>query len=105
MGLDGSATNPNEMVAGCLADKMWAIINGDDVPIWPNTLLVEMAACCTKGEDKMDCIQDLQKPYFLIQRLGQKNASKRAGPEDDAIAAAYFIKAVNKRIEANRLVE
>ena len=56
-------------VAGCLLDKVVAITVENGVEEFANDLLVDLAACCTRGPD--GCVASLAESYLAIGALGK----------------------------------
>ena len=79
---DGSADNnfhagdftvskrESTQVAGCLLDKVVAITVENGIDEFANDLLVDLAACCTRGQ-VMDCVAMLAPSYTAIGALGK----------------------------------
>jgi len=56
--------------AGCLLDKVVAVASPEDgIKNFPNDLLADVAACCTRG-DTSGCISGLGESYAAIGALG-----------------------------------
>ena len=56
-------------VAGCLLDKVVAITVENGIEEFANDLLVDLAACCTRGPD--GCVASLAESYLAIGALGK----------------------------------
>merc|ERR1712083_628365 len=98
MGIKGKAKNEKESTAGCLIDKIGAIVDERGVREFVNDLQVDLAACCTK--DKADCMGDVWEAYGLLTAVNLKEAK----PEDvEAQVAAHLIHAVVKRVHIDRV--
>ena len=56
-------------VAGCLLDKVVAVTVENGIEEFANDLLVDLAACCTRGPD--GCVASLAESYLAIGALGK----------------------------------
>ena len=68
-------------VAGCLLDKVVAITVENGIEEFANDLLVDLAACCTRGPD--GCVASLAESYLAIGALGKLDgfsSTKRTKP-------------------------
>mmetsp|Transcript_63333 Transcript_63333/g.185167 ORF Transcript_63333/g.185167 Transcript_63333/m.185167 type:complete len:168 (-) Transcript_63333:67-570(-) len=95
--LEGPMTVKEE-VAGCLLDKVGAIVEEGGAKSFANDLQVDLAACCTK-RGKKRCIKEVSPAYELL-------AAMKAGEgkdTDDAYIAAILLQAVRSRVDASKV--
>merc|ERR1719329_630961 len=96
--LKGKAKDDLESVAGCLLDKVGAIVIEHDVASFVNDLQVDLAACCTK--DRESCLEEVSPAYGMLAQV----AAREAEPADvSAHIAAILLQASRKRIKAERV--
>eukprot|EP00747_Dinoflagellata_sp_TGD_P166483 gnl/TRDRNA2_/TRDRNA2_189337_c0_seq1.p1 gnl/TRDRNA2_/TRDRNA2_189337_c0~~gnl/TRDRNA2_/TRDRNA2_189337_c0_seq1.p1 ORF type:complete len:318 (-),score=80.68 gnl/TRDRNA2_/TRDRNA2_189337_c0_seq1:60-1013(-) len=88
----------SEAVAGCLLDKVSAILEEDGAAEFRDELLVDLAACCTKSDDAAKCISELEQPYTLLQEAVGDDIPTKA-----AVAAGWILKAAQGRIDEARV--
>ncbi|CAK0808376.1 unnamed protein product, partial [Prorocentrum cordatum] len=94
----GTLKDEKEAAAGCILDKIGAIVKENGVREFANDLQVDLAACCTKDTD--DCVPDVTEAYGVLTqvRLGQASAESV-----EAQVAALLIRAAGKRISLSRV--
>mmetsp|Transcript_93065 Transcript_93065/g.259262 ORF Transcript_93065/g.259262 Transcript_93065/m.259262 type:complete len:185 (+) Transcript_93065:75-629(+) len=75
--------NAHEEVAGCLLDKVGAIVTENGVTEFVNDLQVDLAACCTKK--KVMCPAEVSEAYDLLAQVAR--APDTAGAAAPKVAA------------------
>ncbi|CAK9106224.1 unnamed protein product [Durusdinium trenchii] len=91
-------TNEKEAAAGCILDKVGAIVMEQGVQDFVNDLQVDLAACCTKDAD--DCLTDLGPAYSMLTTV---NNHKAAADSVASAVAFHLLRAVEKRISQNMI--
>merc|ERR1712232_680154 len=71
--ISGGPKDEKEEVAGCLLDKVGAIVEENGVAEFVNDLQVDLAACCTK-DDKDTCVRELGRAYSMFADVSAKKA-------------------------------
>jgi len=101
--LKGKAKDDLEAVAGCLLDKVGAIVeeNGEENGVgasFVNDLQVDLAACCTK--DREACTEEVAPAYAMLAQVAAGTANS-----DDVSGhiAALLLEASRKRVKADRV--
>eukprot|EP00928_Gymnodinium_smaydae_P066148 TRINITY_DN49204_c0_g1_i1.p1 TRINITY_DN49204_c0_g1~~TRINITY_DN49204_c0_g1_i1.p1 ORF type:complete len:179 (-),score=41.71 TRINITY_DN49204_c0_g1_i1:65-601(-) len=90
-----SPQNDKEAVAGCLLDKVGAIVEERGVHTFVNDLQVDLAACCTKPNDKT-CVEEVREAYKLLADVN--NRKKKATDTIAAKVAGHLIAAARSRV-------
>eukprot|EP00930_Biecheleria_cincta_P033083 TRINITY_DN22913_c0_g1_i2.p1 TRINITY_DN22913_c0_g1~~TRINITY_DN22913_c0_g1_i2.p1 ORF type:complete len:175 (-),score=48.46 TRINITY_DN22913_c0_g1_i2:126-650(-) len=98
--LKGAPQGEKEEVAGCILDKIGAIVEESGVDSFVNDLQVDLAACCTK--DTQACTEDVAEAYKLLHAVSHKQATSE---ENAGKVAALLIKSAGKRVEATKVKE
>mmetsp|Transcript_61036 Transcript_61036/g.108624 ORF Transcript_61036/g.108624 Transcript_61036/m.108624 type:complete len:173 (+) Transcript_61036:48-566(+) len=97
--IQGSPATDVEEVAGCLLDKVGAIVEENGVKDFANDLQVDLAACCTK--DKAACLEDVGEAYSLLAKA--KTEKPKKVQKASGQIAGMILNAVEKRVESGRV--
>ncbi|CAJ1420574.1 unnamed protein product [Effrenium voratum] len=95
--LESTPGSEKEATAGCLLDKVGAIVEEKGVQEFVNDLQVDLAACCTK--DAADCFVDVEPAYKLLQEVNSGAGDAKHAPK----VAAILMKAIEKRVTAGQV--